>query len=122
LWTQSWNSAVRFSSRQWSSVAWNTEHRYVPVEGWQTETACGHSPETQQSGSALANGPALHETQSWCCCSHRPSKQKYWTVIKFVWKTEDQTLEKEKSYVFLLKIFSLTYRFRTHMKAIRGTI
>jgi hypothetical protein len=47
------------------------------------------------------------------------------TVVgwKFLWKIKNQTLEKEKTYVFLLTIFILWHTgFRTHIKAIRGTI
>jgi hypothetical protein len=47
------------------------------------------------------------------------------TVVgwKFLWKIKNQTLEREKSYVFQLKMFILwRIGFRTHMKAIRGTI
>jgi hypothetical protein len=44
-------------------------------------------------------------------------------VWKFVWKIEDQALEREKSYVFPLKKFFLWRTVSsTQMKAIRGTI
>jgi hypothetical protein len=37
-------------------------------------------------------------------------------------KIADQTLDIEKKIFSIGKFFPLTYRFRTHMKAIRGTI
>jgi hypothetical protein len=43
--------------------------------------------------------------------------------VKILWKIADQTLEREKNDVFLLKFFFLWRTgSRTHMKAIRGTI